>query len=145
MILNRLNLTLACALVLVLAVLMLTRVDYSRPNYRVNLGDDMTDSPAFTSFEANDNFANGRTMQDPVPSTIPRSMQPFHFEATGTAMWPAWREVCLGSAIALSRKTSLGDPPVRRLRLTRPTPRNLLALVCWSKQMAPLFSPSHLA
>ena len=82
MILNRLNLILAVALVLSLVLLLLTRTDYSQPNYQVNLGDDMTYSPAYTSFEANSNFANGRTLQEPVPGTIARGTQHFHYEAT---------------------------------------------------------------
>ena len=64
---SRLNVFLAFVLVLVLALLVLIRIDYSRPNYQVILGDDMTYSPAFTSFEANVNFPNGRTAQHPVP------------------------------------------------------------------------------
>ena len=81
MILNRLNQILTIALVLVVAMLMFTRVDHSRPNYEVHLGNDMTYSPAFTSYEANDDFPNGRTMQAPVPGTIARGAQPFYFEA----------------------------------------------------------------
>ena len=80
--LSRLNLLLAIALVAILVLLMLVRVDRSRPNYQVNLGDDMTYSPAYTSFEANENFANGRTMQSPVPGTIARDARPLHYEAT---------------------------------------------------------------
>lgn len=80
--LNRLNLILTVALVFVLASSMLTRVDRSRPNYQVNLGDDMTYSPAYTPFEANDIFANGRTMQAPVSGTITRGAEQFHFEPT---------------------------------------------------------------
>ncbi len=80
--LNRLNLVLAIALALVLVLLMLMRVDHSRPNYQVNLGDDMTYSPAYSSYEANENFASGRTMQAPVSGTIARGSQQFHFEAT---------------------------------------------------------------
>jgi mono/diheme cytochrome c family protein len=80
--LNRFNLVLGLALALVFALLMLLRVDHSLPNYQINLGDDMTYSPAYTSFEANDNFANGRTRQDPVPGTIARGTPIFHFEAT---------------------------------------------------------------
>ncbi len=82
MLLNRFNLILAFAFVLVLALLVLARVDHSQPNYQIHLGDDMAYSPAYSSFEANPNFANGRTMQSPVPGTIARNTQSFHFEAT---------------------------------------------------------------
>lgn len=80
--LNRLNLFLVIALLTVIALLMLARVDHSRPNYQVIIGDDMTYSPAYASFEVNDQFANGRTMQSPVPGTIARGNLPLHFEAT---------------------------------------------------------------
>ncbi|MCG8449722.1 MAG: cytochrome c [Pirellulales bacterium] len=80
--LSRFNLALAITLALVFVLLILFRVDNSRPNYQVHLGDDMSYSPAFTSFETNHNFANGRTLQDPVPGTIARGAQTFHFDAT---------------------------------------------------------------
>jgi len=80
--LNRLNLFLSVALALVLLALLLIRVDYSRPNYQVNMGDDMTYSPAYSPYEANDNFPSGRTMQSPVPGTIARGITPLHYEAT---------------------------------------------------------------
>ncbi len=78
----RINLLLGFALVSLFALLVLMRVDHSQPNYQVNLGDDMTYSPAYGSFEPNTNFANGRTMQESVPGTIARGTQLFHFEAT---------------------------------------------------------------
>lgn len=80
--LYRVNLVLGFALASVFALLLMLRVDNSRPNYQVNLGDDMTYSPAYTAFEPNSNFANGRTLQDPVPGTIARGTQIFPFEAT---------------------------------------------------------------
>lgn len=80
--LSRINLFLGLAFVLVFASVGLLRVDNSRPNFQVNLGDDMTYSPAYKSFETNPNFANGRTLQDPVPGTVARGTQRFHFEAT---------------------------------------------------------------
>jgi mono/diheme cytochrome c family protein len=63
-------------------MLAFSRVDYSRPNYQVVIGDDMTYSPAYTSFSTNDNFANGRTLQAPVTGTIARGTQVFHFDST---------------------------------------------------------------
>lgn len=80
--LTRVNFVLGFALMAVFVLLSLIRVDHSKPNYQVNLGDDMTYSPAYGSFEPNGNFANGRTMQSPVPGTIARGAQLFHFEAT---------------------------------------------------------------
>ena len=80
--LSRLNLILVVALAFVLALLMIMRVDNSRPNFQVNLGDDMTASPAYSAYEANENFANGRTLQNPIPGTIARGAKQFHYIAT---------------------------------------------------------------
>ena len=78
----RINVLLSCLLVLVVALLAFSRVDNTRPNYQVTLGDDMTYGPAYTSYSANSNFPNGLTIQPPVPGTIARGMQVFHFAAT---------------------------------------------------------------
>jgi len=80
--LARINLVLGFTLASVFVLVVLMRVDNSMPNYQVNIGDDMTYSPAYGSFEPNSNFANGRTMQDPVAGTIARGSQLFHFAAT---------------------------------------------------------------
>ena len=80
--LNRLNLFLALAFVLLLVALMFLRVDHSRPNYEVHMGDDMSFSPSYSPYEANDNFPSGRTMQNPVPGTIAQGSMPLHYEAT---------------------------------------------------------------
>ena len=80
--LYRFNLVLGLLLASVFALLLLLRVDHSQPNYQINLGDDMTYSPAYSSFSTNPNFANDRTMQAAVPGTIARGTQVFHFEAT---------------------------------------------------------------
>jgi len=79
---SRLNLVLLLAVVLVFALSVLLRVDNSQPNYQVILGDDMTYSPAYASYAPNSNMANGRTMQGPLPGTIARGSQRFHFEPT---------------------------------------------------------------
>ena len=80
--LNRMNLFLAIALALVIVALLLMRVDHSRPNFQINMGDDMTYSPAYSPFEKNENFPNGRTMQSPVPGTLAQGAMPLHYEAT---------------------------------------------------------------
>jgi mono/diheme cytochrome c family protein len=78
----RFNLVLGLLLAAVFALLLLLGVDHSQPNYQVILGDDMTYSPAYSSFSINPNFANGRTMQAAVPGTIACGALSFHFEAT---------------------------------------------------------------
>jgi mono/diheme cytochrome c family protein len=80
--LYRFNVVLGLLLAAVFALLVLLRVDHSQPNYQVNLGDDMTYSPAYSSFSKNPNFANGRTMQAAVPGTIAWGSQVLHFQAT---------------------------------------------------------------
>ena len=80
--LNRINTILAILLAVIFVLLMLIRVDNSQPNYIVRLGDDMASSPAYTTYEANDNFPNGRTLQEPVPGTIARGSKQIHFVAT---------------------------------------------------------------
>ena len=82
MLLSRLNLALAIGLGSVVALICLMRVDNSRPNFQVNLGDDMTYSPAYHAFEANRNFQNGRTLQAPVVGSVARGTQLFHFQPT---------------------------------------------------------------
>lgn len=79
---HRVNVVLAIVLVSVLALLMLLRVNHSRPNYQIILGDDMTYSPAYTAYAPNKNFVDGRTLQAPVPGTIARGARAFHFDAT---------------------------------------------------------------
>ena len=82
MTLSRMNIVLSLLLGFVVVLLVVLRVDNSRPNLQVNLGDDMTYSPAYNAFEANRNFRNGRTLQAPVAGTIARNTQPFHFAPT---------------------------------------------------------------
>jgi mono/diheme cytochrome c family protein len=77
-----LNRFLLAALVVVLAILALVRVDHSRPNFQIILGDDMTYSPTYDAYATNANFANGRTIQEPVAGTLARGEQRFNFQAT---------------------------------------------------------------
>ncbi len=79
---SRLNLFLTVVLVMVLALLMLVRVNHSLPNYQIILGDDMTYSPAYGAYAPNKNFADGRTLQNPVAGTLARGEQRFEFEST---------------------------------------------------------------
>ncbi|MFO0791389.1 MAG: cytochrome c [Pirellulales bacterium] len=79
---NRLNRFLFLALVVVLAPLALMRVDHSRPNFQIVFGNDMTYSPAYGAYSANPNFANGRTIQEPITGTLARSESRFDFLAT---------------------------------------------------------------
>ena len=79
---SRINIGLAVVLLVVVMISAFVDVDHSRPNYEIHLGDDMTYSPAYGAFAPNENFADGRTLQSPVPGTIARGEMPFHFKAT---------------------------------------------------------------
>jgi mono/diheme cytochrome c family protein len=80
--LSRPNLVLAVFLLVVVVASLFMQVDHSRPNLQIYLGDDMTYSPAYGAYDRNENFADGRTAQPPVPGTIARGEMPIHFEAT---------------------------------------------------------------
>jgi len=79
---HRLNLILLVVFVSILALLALFRVNHSRPNYQIMLGDEMAYSPAYSAYAPNANFANGRTLQGFVPGTLAQDEQRFDFKAT---------------------------------------------------------------
>ena len=80
MTLNRTNVVLASLLVIVVILTATTRVDYSKPN--IEILPDMKYTPAWMAYARNPVFANGRTLQTPVPGTIARGHMPLHFTAT---------------------------------------------------------------
>jgi mono/diheme cytochrome c family protein len=67
-------------LVIVTGFSLASYVDYTRPNLEIL--PDMKYTPAWTAYRRNTVFANGRTLQAPVPGTIARGQMPLHFEAT---------------------------------------------------------------
>jgi len=81
-VLSRLNRILIAVLAMVLALLMLLRVNHSKPNYQITLGDDMTYSPAYTAYAPNPNFNDGRTFQSSVAGTLARGEQHYDFAPT---------------------------------------------------------------
>lgn len=110
---NRLNLLLTIALAFVSICVALLRVDPSRPNYQIRLGNDMASSPAYTAFEPNPDFANGRTLQDPVSGTIARGFKPFRFAATpedalraGEQLVNPWKELSEDEARSAAERGS---------------------------------------
>lgn len=80
--LRRLNLFLFAVLAAMLLLLLLLRVNHSRPNYQIILGDDMTYSPAYTAYAPNPTFADGRTFQQSVSGTLARGEQRYNFAPT---------------------------------------------------------------
>lgn len=78
--LSRINIVLAVLLVLTTALVLVSGVDYTRPN--IEILPDMKYSPAYDAYSRNPNFPNGRTLQEPVPGTIARGQTPLHYQAT---------------------------------------------------------------
>jgi mono/diheme cytochrome c family protein len=58
----------------------LTGPDPGRPN--LEFLPDMAHAPRYGTFAPNPNFPNGRTLQPPVPGTIPQGQMPLHYRAT---------------------------------------------------------------
>ncbi|MBT4866451.1 MAG: cytochrome c [Planctomycetaceae bacterium] len=79
--LGRLNILLALLLVVVAVLTASIGVDQSQPN--LEFLPEMKYSPAWTAFEENPNFPNGRTLQAPPAGTIARGDElPLYFVAT---------------------------------------------------------------
>lgn len=75
-----LNLLFVFCIAVIGALNWMIRRDFSRPN--LNFLPDMAASVPYDSFSANPNFPDGKTLQQPVPGSIPRGFLPLHFEAT---------------------------------------------------------------
>jgi mono/diheme cytochrome c family protein len=55
--------------------------------------DDMVKSPAYETYTPNPNFADGRTMRNPVEGTIPLNFQPYLYEKNDTDRVIAGKEL----------------------------------------------------
>ena len=78
--LTRINIVLAVLLVMTSLLPVSLKVDYSKPN--IEFLPTMVHSPAYHAYAANPNFPNGRTLQAPVPGTIPRGDLPLYYTAS---------------------------------------------------------------
>lgn len=67
---------------LLLTFALVSSCDYNRRSTGWEYMGDMTTSPAYESYTANPNFADGKTMQAPIPGTIPRGTVPYIYEKT---------------------------------------------------------------
>jgi len=76
----KLNWTLAALFVLSMLATLAVRPDPASPN--VEILPDMVHSVAYASFSPNPVLPDGKTMQPPVPGTLPRGFQPLHYQAT---------------------------------------------------------------
>ena len=75
-----LNLLFLISIVIIGALNWIIRRDFSQPN--LEFLPEMVRSVPYDSFAPNPNFPDGKTLQLPVPGTIPRGFLPLHFEAT---------------------------------------------------------------
>lgn len=77
---TRINIVLSVLLLLTSLLTVVVKVDYTHPNNEFL--PTMVYSPASSAFAANSVFPNGRTLQAPVPGTIPRGELPIYYLAT---------------------------------------------------------------
>lgn len=77
---RRRNLVLLVILAVLLLLIPLTRQQTARPN--TEFLPDMAHSAAFGAFSANPVFADGKTLQAPVPGTIARGRMPLPYGAS---------------------------------------------------------------
>ena len=75
-----LNLLFLTCIVIIGALNWIIRRDFSQPN--LEFLPEMVRSVPYDSFSANQNFPDGKTLQQSVPGTIPRGFLPLHYEAT---------------------------------------------------------------
>ncbi len=76
----KLNLFLALAFVLCVACGLLIRLQPSRPN--VEVLPEMVRTAAYKAYSANPNFADGKTLQEPPPDTVPRGFHSVDYQAS---------------------------------------------------------------
>ncbi len=67
---------------ILLTFALISSCDYNRRTTGWQYFDDMVTSPAYESYTPNPNFADGKTMQPPVPGTIPRGTVPYAYQKT---------------------------------------------------------------
>lgn len=75
-----LNVVLGVILLGLIAVNWAGQRDYRQPN--VEFMPNMVKSIPYDTFAANPNFADGKTLQPPVPGTIPYNAMPLPYQAT---------------------------------------------------------------
>ena len=75
----KLNWTLAALFVLSMLANVVLRPDRTAPN--IDILADMAHYVAYASFSPNPVLADGKTMQTPVPGTLPRGFEPLHYQA----------------------------------------------------------------
>ncbi len=74
-----LNILLFAAFVATLALNWILRTDPTAPNREFI--PEMVRTARYNAFSANGNFADGKTLQSPVPGTLPRGYRLLHYQA----------------------------------------------------------------
>ena len=69
-------------LLILVAGTLITSCDYNRRTTGWDYAGDFINSNAYETYSVNPNFANGQTMQPPVPGTIPRGTIPYQYKKT---------------------------------------------------------------
>ncbi len=85
------NTGLFLAVVGLLSLNWLLTVNPSRRNIEVLA--DMAHAPRYSSFAANPNFGDGKTLREPVPGTVIRDMPPLHYVSNPIDAQRAGREL----------------------------------------------------
>lgn len=75
----KLNWTLLVLFLLSMAANFILRPDPSVPNANLEILPNMAHSPAYASFSPNPVLPLGKTLQTPVPGTLPRGFEPLHY------------------------------------------------------------------
>lgn len=75
-----LNLLLSLGIAIVGVLNWVMQRNFAQPN--LEFLPEMVRSIPYDSFSPNPNFRDGKTLQPPVPGTIPRGFLPLHYEAT---------------------------------------------------------------
>lgn len=68
-------------------------VDWNATAPNTEFLPEMVRSTPYDSFDSNPNFADGKTLREPVAGTIPRGFLPLHFEATAADLERAGEEL----------------------------------------------------
>jgi mono/diheme cytochrome c family protein len=61
-------------------LMLLPSCDHTKNNPGWQYFDDMVHSPAYETYTSNPNFADGKTLRNPVEGTIPRGFEPYPFQ-----------------------------------------------------------------
>jgi len=67
---------------LLITAWFISSCDYNRRTTGWDYAGDFIYSNAYETYSPNPNFANGQTMQPPVPGTIPRGTMPYQYKKT---------------------------------------------------------------